>query len=427
DFDCQVDIFFGGQTYSVMAIEGIWSKAITAPATSGSLPMTWSVACLEGQGVDLTVQATSVKWIVVDGTGPEPQEVLSPRPRAILGGENHEVRVLVQELGGLDMASLELVWQVEDFETGDVIRSGREPLLLDGEDIDGLSLELYGEMNLSEITNEMLIDRMEVKISIAGRDLAGNAVTGLGGNTNNPFLATWNMEWLQPEFTVSPSAMTYSRLLMDVGDTTSIQLEVENIGTLQGETGVSFEAVMADGQRTLIQRTTVSAEAGSIGLVAVDWGPEMAGIQYVEATLDNGATVSGPTIEVRVAEEPTFSQKLFGDVNPIIGSITGVLLIAVVISLLAWMRRMTVNQGSRSDYDWDEYSSEFEDDHEDDYDEMPSTNVASTTVASVAATTETAEEETDWVMGSDGYWWYHDKEANEWWYKDANGDIVKHP
>jgi hypothetical protein len=153
----------------------------------------------------------------------------------------------------------------------------------------------------------------------------------------------------------------------------------------------------------------------------------MAGIQYVEATLDNGATVSGPTIEVRVAEEPTFSQKLFGDVNPIIGSITGVLLIAVVISLLAWMRRMTVNQGSRSDYDWDEYSSEFEDDHEDDYDEMPSTNVASTTVASVAATTETAEEETDWVMGSDGYWWYHDKEANEWWYKDANGDIVKHP
>jgi hypothetical protein len=271
---------------------------------------------------------------------------------------------------------------------------------------------------------------MEVKISIAGRDLAGNAVTGLDGNTNNPFLATWNMEWLQPEFTVSPSAMTYSRLLMVVGDTTSIQLEVENIGTLQGETGVSFETVMPDGQRTLIQRITVSAEAGAIGLVAVDWGPEMAGIQWVEATLDNGATASGPTIEVRLAEEPTFSEKLFGDVNPIIGSITGLLLIAVVISLLAWMRRMTVNQGSRADYDWDEYSSEFEDDDEDDDDdeyEGSKATEASSAVASVAATTETAEEETDWVKGSDGYWWYHDKEANEWWYKDANGDIVKHP
>ena len=142
NFDCNVNVLFAGKTYSVLAKDGVWSTALDAPATSGSMPMTWEVGCLEGQGTDLTDQATSVKWILVDGTGPEPQEVLSPRPRAILGGENHEVRVLVQELGGLDLASLELVWQVEDFETGDVIRSGREPLSLEGEAIDGLRLEL---------------------------------------------------------------------------------------------------------------------------------------------------------------------------------------------------------------------------------------------------------------------------------------------
>ena len=430
DFDCTIDVLFAGQTHAVLAKDGIWSMAIDAPASSGSLPMTWEVGCLEGQGVDMTDQSTSVKWIVVDGTGPEPQEVLSPRPRAVLGGENHEVRVVVQELGGLDVESLELVWQVEDFETGDVIRSGREPLILEGEAIDGLRLELYGDMNLSEITNEMLIDRMEVKISIAGRDLAGNDVTGLGGDLNNPFLATWNMEWLQPKFTVAPSALTYSRLLMEVGDTTSIQLEVENIGTLQGETAVSFETVTSLGERTLIQRTDVTAEAGALGLVAVDWQPETAGIQWVEATLDNGMVVSGPTIEVRVAEEPTFTEKVFGDVNPIIGSITGLLLIAVVVSLLAWMRRMTVNQGSRSEFDWDEYSSEFEDD-EDDEDEHDMTSKVSTQTAAVAAASSessaSTEAETDWVMGSDGYWWYHDKATNEWWYKDANGEIVKHP
>ena len=430
DFDCTIDVLFAGQTHAVLAKDGIWSMAIDAPASSGSMPMTWEVGCLEGQGVDMTDQSTSVKWIVVDGTGPEPQEVLSPRPRAVLGGENHEVRVVVQELGGLDVESLELVWQVEDFETGDVIRSGREPLNLEGEAIDGLRLELYGDMNLSEITNEMLIDRMEVKISIAGRDLAGNDVTGLGGDLNNPFLATWNMEWLQPKFTVAPSALTYSRLLMEVGDTTSIQLEVENIGTLQGETAVSFETVTSLGERTLIQRTDVTAEAGALGLVAVDWQPETAGIQWVEATLDNGMVVSGPTIEVRVAEEPTFTEKVFGDVNPIIGSITGLLLIAVVVSLLAWMRRMTVNQGSRSEFDWDEYSSEFEDD-EDEEDEHDMISTASTQTAAVAAASNessaSTEAETDWVMGSDGYWWYHDKATNEWWYKDANGEIVKHP
>ena len=430
DFDCTVNILFAGQTYAVEAKDGIWSMALDAPASSGSLPMTWEVGCLEGQGIDMTDQSLSVKWIVVDGTGPEPQEVLSPRPRAVLGGENHEVRVVVQELGGLDLESLELVWQVEDFETGDVIRSGREDLTLEGEAIDGLRLELYGDMNLSEITNEMLIDRMEVKISIAGRDLAGNTVTGLGGDLNNPFLATWNMEWLQPKFTVAPSALTYSRLLMEEGDTTSIQLEVENIGTLQGQTGVSFETVTAQGERTLIQRTDVAADAGALGLVAVDWQPETAGIQWVEATLDNGMVVSGPTIEVRTAEEPTFSEKVFGDVNPIIGSVTGLLLVAVVVSLLAWMRRMTVNQGARSEFDWDEYSSEFEDDEDEDADEaltLGTSAQAAATAATSSETTSSSEAETDWVMGSDGYWWYHDKATNEWWYKDANGEIVKHP
>ena len=430
DFDCQVDVLFAGQTYSATAVEGIWSMAVDAPATSGSMPMTWEVGCLEGQGQDLTDQETSVKWIVVDGTGPEPQEVLSPRPLAILGGENHEVRVVVQELGGLDLQSLELVWQVEDFETGDVIRSGREALSLEGDDLDGLSLELYTDMNLSAITNEMLIDRMVVKISIAGRDLAGNAVTGLGGSLNNPYLATWNMEWLQPKFTVSPSALTYSRLLMEVGDTTSIQLEIENIGSLQGEIGLKFEAVDVMGERVLIQRTVVSAEAGAIGLATVDWGPEVPGVQWVEATLDNGMTVSGPSIDVRVAEEPSFSQKLFGDANPIIGSITVFLLLAVVVTLLAWMRRMTLNSGSRADYDWDEYSSEFEDDDEyddedDDLDGVSASSAASTAAATTSGSSQ--EEETDWVMGSDGYWWYHDKATNEWWYKDANGEIVKHP
>ena len=152
----------------------------------------------------------------------------------------------------------------------------------------------------------------------------------------------------------------------------------------------------------------------------------------MEATLDNGMTVSGPNIDVRVAEEPSFSQKLFGDVNPLIGSVTALLLVAVVVTLLAWMRRMTVNSGSRSDYDWDEYSSEFEDEYEDDdeYHDEGDAAVVSTTAAATAATTAAAsaeEEETDWVMGADGYWWYHDKATNEWWYKDANGDIVKHP
>ena len=349
---------------------------------------------------------------------------------AILGGENHEVRVVMQELGGLDLQSLELVWVVEDYETGDLIRNGREPLSLEGEALEGLQLELFADMNLSSITNEMLIDRMVVKISIDGRDLAGNDVTGLEGQSANLVVATWNMEWLQPKFELKPSAMTYSRLLMDVGDKTSIQLEVENTGTLAGTTEVIFESVRLDGTRVLVHRTSVEAEAGSIGLVSVDWGPEEAGLQWVEATLTNGQTSSGPTVDVRVAQDPSFTQKVFGDVNPVLGAFTALLLTMVVLTLLIWMKRMTVNQGSKVAYDWDEYSSDLDEDDEDDYGyetaAAPSVAAASSTLASATASA-TDQNDTDWVMGADGYWWYHDKATNEWWYKDANGEIVKHP
>ena len=417
-FDCDVNVLFAGQTYTATAKNGIWSMALQAPASSGSLPMTWEIACIQGQGVDTTDQSTSVKWIVVDGTGPEPTEVQSPRPLAILDGENHEVRLIVKELGGLDAASLELVWVVEDFTTGDIIRSGREPLTLTGEDLDGLNLELVGEMNLSSITQEMLINRMVAKISVEGRDLAGNPVTGLNGQLADPVIASWNMAWLQPKFELNPASMTYTRLLMEVGDLTSIQLEVENTGTLAGSIEVVFESVNEDGVRTLVHRTTVEADAGAVGLVGVDWSPTTPGMQWVEASLANGQKVSGPTVDVRVAEEPAFSEKVFGDVHPLLGTFTALLLLAVVMTLLIWMRRMTVNQGSKIAYDWDEYSSDIKEE---------ATFSAAAVVASETVASEGESKETDWVMGSDGYWWYHDKATNEWWYKDADGEIVKHP
>ena len=78
-----------------------------------------------------------------------------------------------------------------------------------------------------------------------------------------------------------------------------------------------------------------------------------------------------------------------------------------------------------------------EDDDYDDYEEesipqsnesptiQPATSVGAASAALVGGTEAAAEEETDWVMGADGYWWYHDKDTNEWWYKNENGDIVK--
>ena len=161
-------------------------------------------------------------------------------------------------------------------------------------------------------------------------------------------------------------------------------------------------------------------------MVSLDWGPTKPGIQWVVATLDNGATSSGPTVDVRTAEEPSFGEKVFGDVNPVIGAVTGLLFLSIIVTLLVMMKRMTANQGSKITYDWDEYSSDLEDD-DDYYDEDDDYDDDVDSGAAAASTQQSGEEETDWVKGADGYWWYHDKASNEWWYKDADGEIVKHP
>ena len=91
---------------------------------------------------------------------------------------------------------------------------------------------------------------------------------------------------------------------------------------------------------------------------------------------------------------------------------------------------MTRKSGSKAEYDWDEYSSELEDEDDEDanlFDSLADESTVKATTATAAAATATAEEDaTDWVRGSDGYWWYHDKKTNEWWYKDSQGNIVRH-
>ena len=431
-FDCDINILFAGRTIIATAKEGIWSSELTAPPASGEVPLTWAVDCIKGQGQDVTEKESSVKWILVDGIGPEPVEVLSPRPKAILTAGGHDVLITVNEIGGLDVQSLQIRWEVADYESGEVLRDGVEPVLLESEQQDGLMLELSSNFNLSEISREMLIDRLVVHLYLEGRDLAGNNVIGIAGQAPNQPIQTWNMEWLQPKFEINSAGIAYSRLLVDVGQTTAVTVEVSNSGTLDGEVELNIYWVELTEESSLLQRVTVFVPEGGVGSATLDWGPERPGVQWIEVELANGETASGPTIDVRVPEELTLSEKVFGDANPILGSIAGLLFIGVLLTSLVWLIRLTGNRGSKDAYDWDEYSSEYEEEEEIDEErfeelsnrkEVPEIASAASSAAAVSDNTE----ETDWVMGADGYWWYHDKESNEWWYKDADGNIVKHP
>jgi len=426
EFNCSIDILFAGESKSALAQQGIWNIALITPGNSGTIPLTWAVGCMPEQGIDTTDKGTSVRWIVVDGEGPIPVEILSPRMDAILDSEVHEVRIVVSEEGGIDIESLQLVWWVEDELTGDRLRDGTEPMELVGSDIEGLRLELISSFNLSEISGDMLEDRLIVVIRIEGRDLAGNPILGLLGTPSGTPIAQWGMRFLEPQYQLEPSSVTYSRLMVEVGQTTSVQISIKNIGTLDGTTDAVITSVSLDGTRITVRRTSVDVPKGGIGIISLDWGPENPGLQWIEVTLEDGGTANGPSIDVRPEREISTSEKIFGDVHPALGAFVGILFLSIIITGLIWAKRLTTNKGSKEHYDWDEYSSELEDDEEEFkiVDEVQETQPIEQATAVV---TQVQQEvvESDWELGADGYWWYHDKVTNEWWYKDAEGNIVQ--
>ena len=76
-------------------------------------------------------------------------------------------------------------------------------------------------------------------------------------------------------------------------------------------------------------------------------------IAVVKFELENGETAKGPTIDVRPARDQSFTEKLFGDVNPIIGSAVLLIVISIIVTALMWAKKATTRRGSRSEYDWD--------------------------------------------------------------------------
>ncbi|MEC7097124.1 MAG: hypothetical protein VXW70_02875, partial [Candidatus Thermoplasmatota archaeon] len=423
--------------YSTTAINGAWTADVTASEDSGKKALTWNVDCTSGQGDDVTDESNN-RWILIDGTGPTPVEIINPRPNTILETEVYEVRIAITEEGGLDVESLQLEWWVEDADTGDRLTTGFEPLTLEGNDFAGTQLEVFANVDLSGITDTMIENRLILFVKVNGRDLADNAVLGMNGAPGGSEIAQWELEWLRPEFTIGPLDVSYTRLILEVGQSTSVQALVSNDGSLDGTVQATAYVVRLNGTKEVLQRPTLEIPAQTKGLISIDWVPTTEGIQWIEIELEDGQTSKGPTVDVRPARDQGFIENLFGEVNPIIGSVVALIFVSIIVTGLLWARKATRGRGSKSEYDWDEYSSEI--DYEDEYDYYeeddnaepsqystiePAASVSAASAALTSTTETAAEEETDWVMGADGYWWYHDKTTNEWWYKDENGDIVK--
>jgi hypothetical protein len=162
-----------------------------------------------------------------------------------------------------------------------------------------------------------------------------------------------------------------------------------------------------------------------VGTILLDWGPEKEGLQWIEVVLENGKKANGPSIDVRPEREPSFTESVFGEVNPVLGSVGLFLAVGIIGALLLMARNATVRRGSKSEIEWDEYSDYLEDEEEEFEDPdadllVPEAAVATTVAQTTAASTD------GWTQGADGVWWWQDPNDSSWWYKDANGEILQY-
>jgi len=228
--------------------------------------------------------------------------------------------------------------------------------------------------------------------------------------------------------------MEYSRLNLGLGDSTAVQIFVKNVGTLDGTTSATISIVRADGTSEVLRQTDVEVAQGGLGTILVDWAPEQTGLQWIEIELENGKKGIGPSVDVRQKSDPSFSEAVFGDVNPVLGSIGALLGLSIILALLLMARNATVRRGARSEYEWDEYSEYLEEDEDDYIDDDADLNLnepieESKPVAATASAVSTATQTTSsdgWMQGSDGVWWWQNQQDGSWWYKDANGEILQY-
>jgi hypothetical protein len=217
---------------------------------------------------------------------------------------------------------------------------------------------------------------------------------------------------------------------LTTGDQTVVEAAIENVGTLDGEVDVRFEIVQLDGTRSLLRSQPLNVAQGAVGTVAVDWKPEAAGAQWIEVVLPNGDVASGPVVDVRVQEEAELTERMFGTVNPLLGSAVGLVGLLVVGLFLLFIARATSRQGSRDEYDWDDgFDDEYEDDLDDAFDSEDDTPIPAAAAAAESAPAEAKEatSSTDgWTQGADGTWWYHDPKDGSWWYRGADGVDRRH-
>ena len=376
-FECTARVNLDGNVVYPIVENGRFTASVSAPAETGSYPLTWAVGCLPAEGRDATNQITSVYWIGVDASGPMPTTIDAPRPGSVLEAQTQLLQLEISDDFGIDTQSVEVIWWVTSIETGLTITEGSDEMTLIGTENSGQKVAFEGIMDLSDIDIELQYEKLQCHIRLVGRDLAGNNFQSSPtfNSANKPF-ATWDLQHITPEFDIQNGGVEISKANLEVDETAAIQVAVVNTGDREGEVEVTVELVKLDGSRELIKRDMVTVGANGLENLVIDWRPTEPGIQWIEASLPDSESTHSEWINVNIAQEDGFFDGAMGNANPVLLGIS-IFMVVILTGLgLTWLRITTASTGGRDDhlYDMvesDEYEDdEYEDDDDDDgYDE----------------------------------------------------------
>ena len=185
----------------------------------------------------------------------------------------------------------------------------------------------------------------------------------------------------------------------------------------------------------MLRTAEVEVPTQGVASISVYWEPTTTGIQWVEARSSEGEVSIGPSVDVRPQPELSLNEQVFGQVNPALGSLLFILIIAVISAFMLLMFRATKFAGSDEEIDWEDYADEVDEEFENEIsvaeDDAVGEDLPQETSQEVKQSvneidnTQAPQSDSGWFQGSDGRWWWHDKQNNEWWYQDENGNQVK--
>ena len=366
DFNCEISTLINAKYQSFDAENGLFFAQVEAPSINGNYPLSWSIGCLPEQGRDVTDLQKSVFWIGVDADGPIPVEILSPRPNSILHHDIYPIQVMISEDFGIDVDSVTLHWWVTVTETDEQLAAGESTMQLNQTNQMGQRMQFDGVLDLNDVDEIWMQEELLCNVYLTGRDMAGNSFATAPNNSRNQPFHSWQMHYVQPEFVLTQNAVSLSKLQISVDETSAVQIDVQNIGSLEGEAEVTIEIIKLDGTSELLRRTNVQVDAVSRETLVVDWKPTNSGLQWVKVTIENQQAESAK-VDVKELEPEGFMDGVFEQANPaLLGfSIVGATLLGLLC--LMWLRLVTYTRGYGDEAEY--YDEEDFIDDDDDFDD----------------------------------------------------------